>query len=64
MLAVAILPNFASAQQNKSDNKKVVIIKKSNENGKVTETRQEAEGEAAEKRSMSRKIKTVTRTLK
>jgi hypothetical protein len=48
MLAVAILPNFASAQQNKSDYKKVVIIKKSNENGKVTETRQEAEGEAAE----------------
>ena len=55
VLAMAIIPNFASAQENKSESKKVVIIKKTNENGKVTETRQEAEGEAAEEliKSMS-----------
>lgn len=48
LVAMAMIPNFASAQEKKSETKKVVIIKKSNENGKVTETRQEAEGEAAE----------------
>ncbi len=55
VLAMAIIPNFASAQENKSESKKVVVIKKTNENGKVTETRQEAEGEAAEEliKSMS-----------
>ena len=55
LVAMAMIPNFASAQQKKSEEKKVVIVKKSNENGKVTETRQEAEGEAAEEllKSMS-----------
>jgi hypothetical protein len=44
-----ITPKLATAQQQtKPDYKKVVVVKKSIVNGKLTESRQEAEGKAAE----------------
>ncbi|MBK8626189.1 MAG: hypothetical protein IPN86_11670 [Saprospiraceae bacterium] len=40
--------SFVQAQDQKP-NKKVVIINKTNDNGKITETRKEAEGDDADK---------------
>ncbi|MDD1444365.1 hypothetical protein MEO93_29310, partial [Dolichospermum sp. ST_sed3] len=44
----ATMANISEAQESKISQKKVVIIKKIDENGKITETRQEAEGAEAE----------------
>lgn len=45
---VATAFNFVSAQETKSPQKKVIIVKKTDKNGKISETRTEAEGAEAE----------------
>lgn len=47
-ILLVMMVNFSVAQETKTSQKKVVIIKKTDENGKITETRKEAEGAEAE----------------
>ncbi len=55
LILSAMMVNISVAQETKTPQKKVVIIKKTDENGKITETRKEAEGAEAEEllKSMS-----------
>lgn len=57
LMVMILVSNTTTAQTNNNNTepKKVIVIKKTIENGKVTESRQEAEGEAAEEllKSMS-----------